>query len=251
MRKSLLRTLVATVAITAVAALPFVGSARTDRPVLTKDVFVHYPHGFDAKPARPGSGACPDASTCADFKLTRLAWDQTTASGGVHYVIDPAGSGLADTDIATAVANSFNAWNAASLAESDGRSIAFASDGFSAVGDPNTFDALNSVTWADLTSSYPNAIAVTFAWHYQGSREIIQADTIFNNAAGFEWSATGASTAYDLQNIGTHEFGHWLQLGDLYSSRDSELTMYGYGTKGEIKKQTLGLGDTLGVQKLY
>ncbi|MFH0805078.1 MAG: matrixin family metalloprotease, partial [Patescibacteria group bacterium] len=77
------------------------------------------------------------------------------------------------------------------------------------------------------------------------------ADTIFNNASGFSWSTTGQSGAYDLQNIGTHEFGHWLQLGDLYTARDRELTMYGYGATSETKKRDLGLGDTLGVQKIY
>lgn len=253
MRKSLLRTLVATVAVTAVAALPFVGSARTDGPVLTKDVFVHYPRGHDVKPPHAGAGgtSCPDPNTCADFKLTRLAWSQAAAAAGVHYVVDASGAGVTSGTVTTAVATSFTTWATASTLDVDTQSIAFVSDGTGSIADPNTYDAVNSVTFRDLTASYPNAIAVTFAWHYIGSKEIISADTVMNNAAGFSWSSTGSASDYDLQNIFTHEFGHWLQLGDLYNSRDFELTMYGYGATGETKKQTLGLGDTLGVQKIY
>jgi len=49
----------------------------------------------------------------------------------------------------------------------------------------------------------------------------------------------------------THEAGHWLMLGDLYNSTDSELTMYGYGSTRELKKDTLGYGDELGVEYIY
>lgn len=49
----------------------------------------------------------------------------------------------------------------------------------------------------------------------------------------------------------THEAEHWIMLGDLYNSLDSELTMYGYGSTGQTKKDTLGYGDDLGVERVY
>jgi len=57
--------------------------------------------------------------------------------------------------------------------------------------------------------------------------------------------------AYDVQNILTHEVGHWVGLDDLYNSVDQDLTMYGYGGKGELKKDTLARGDTLGMDAIY
>jgi hypothetical protein len=239
------------------AGAPLGGFAKQDQPVVTRDVFVHYPRGFDALPIHAGingvsaSPLCPDPDTCGDFKKTRYAWSQSAAAAGIHYVVDASGSGLSTGAVTAAVADSFSTWAVASTLDGDGQSIAFVSDGTASVADPNAYDAVNSYTFRDLTGSYPNAIGVTLAWHYVGSREIIGVDTIMNNAPGFTWSTTGSASDYDLLNIATHENGHWLQLGDLYRSRDAELTMYGYGAKGETKKQTLGLGDILGVQRLY
>jgi len=51
-----------------------------------------------------------------------------------------------------------------------------------------------------------------------------------------------------VQDIATHEFGHWVGLDDLYLSLDRDLTMYGYGAGGELKKRTLGTGDITGVR---
>ena len=55
----------------------------------------------------------------------------------------------------------------------------------------------------------------------------------------------------DVMDIMTHEFGHWCGLKDLYSDKDYWLTMYGYAGYGETYKRTLGLGDILGLQKVY
>jgi hypothetical protein len=52
--------------------------------------------------------------------------------------------------------------------------------------------------------------------------------------------------AYDVQNIGTHEFGHWAALEDLHSTAEHDLTIHGYGAGGELKKRTLGTGDISG-----
>ena len=79
--------------------------------------------------------------------------------------------------------------------------------------------------------------------------DLIDSDIRFNTY--YTWSTTGASGAYDVQNIGTHEHGHSLCLVDLYGGVDSEKTMYGYGANGETKKQTLDLDDIDGITYLY
>jgi len=40
-------------------------------------------------------------------------------------------------------------------------------------------------------------------------------------------------------------------LDDLYGSVDRDLTMYGYGDKDELKKDTLSNGDKLGMAAIY
>jgi len=114
-------------------------------------------------------------------------------------------------------------------------------------------DGFNVVSWGEYSQS--NAIAVTFIWYTRtciGGRirmAIVETDTLLN--VYFEWSLTGENGKMDVQNIMTHEFGHWCGLDDLYKDRDYWLTMYGYASFGEIYKRTLGLGDILGLQKVY
>ena len=55
----------------------------------------------------------------------------------------------------------------------------------------------------------------------------------------------------DLDSIVTHELGHSVGLGDLYTAECAEQTMYGYATEGETKKRDLEAGDIVGIQKLY
>lgn len=79
--------------------------------------------------------------------------------------------------------------------------------------------------------------------------ELLDSDVRFNTY--YSWSTTGASGTFDVQNVGTHEHGHSLCLADLYSGVDSEKTMYGYVSAGEIKKQILDLDDVNGITYLY
>ncbi len=75
-------------------------------------------------------------------------------------------------------------------------------------------------------------------------------DIVFNGD-DFSWSTSGESGKMDVQNIATHEIGHFLGLDDLYSSSDSEATMYGYAAPGETKKRTLTEDDKNGIRFLY
>lgn len=71
----------------------------------------------------------------------------------------------------------------------------------------------------------------------------------FNNY--YPWSTSGESGKFDVQNIGTHELGHWLCLLDMYSGADAEKTMYGYAGAGETKKRSLASDDINGINRIY
>lgn len=199
-------------------------------------------------------------STRADNKWRGQKW----AGGAVAYELNTNGSGLSSGTVSSAVSAAFGTWvgptgGGLSVSGSSG-STACSSAGL-------TMNEKNQVCWRDLTTQFPNAIAVTFIWYYRAGKQIVEADTIFNNGSGFARSntdpgacdtytscnaSTGTAGKYDVRNIGTHEFGHFLALfGDLYNSRDSELTMYGYGSTGEVKKDSLGKGDCLGITNAY
>jgi len=105
-------------------------------------------------------------------------------------------------------------------------------------------DGYNVVAWG---SYQRGAIAVTYIW-YRGSR-ILETDTRMNTY--YSWSLTVVAGKMDVQNIMTHEFGHWAGLDDLYSDSYYWLTMYGYSKNGETYKRTLGHGDINGLEAVY
>lgn len=104
-------------------------------------------------------------------------------------------------------------------------------------------DGYNVLSWGSTGGS----IATTYIW-YVGDT-IIECDMEFED--DFNWGTNGASNLMDVQNIATHEFGHFLLLLDLYNSTDSEKTMYGYGSYGETKKRTLDPDDIAGISFIY
>lgn len=61
------------------------------------------------------------------------------------------------------------------------------------------------------------------------------------------------TTAYDVnvQNVMTHEAGHWLVLNDLHDDVASEQTMYGISSDRELKGRNLESGDIAGLGKIY
>jgi hypothetical protein len=120
---------------------------------------------------------------------------------------------------------------------------------------PAAADGKNDIYFAPLASD--NAIAMTTVWYYTSTKEIVEADIQMNTNMRWGIDADGEgkkftlTNAYDIRNIATHEIGHVCGLADLYTGRSSELTMYGYGALGEVKKDSLGAGDIAGLVKLY
>ena len=116
------------------------------------------------------------------------------------------------------------------------------------------YDNQNIVAWGRVSSQ--NALAVTYIRYYQGG-EAVDVDTIMNKKYAWSWADQSQhdlcayEDTYDAQNILTHELGHWVGLNDHYTSEYTENTMYGYGSKMEIKKDTLTQGDITGASNIY
>ncbi len=259
MKRLWLVSLLAVIAVL-ITSVPIIGAAPDENPgkgPIDKIIFVHYPKNAAARPE--GGRGTPTGVLCPDYKYSGIRWE----SGSVSYSVNTNGSGAANA--LEAIQASFSIWDGAS----SGLTFNYGGPTSKNAG---VSDQTNVVCWGTVT--YSNAIAVTYIWYYRLSRTIYECDTVMNK--GLPWSYTpigttpdlsgaatadstryadpsgsGASGSFDIRNIMTHEAGHWIMLGDLYTSRDSYLTMYGYGSLGEIKKDTLGYGDELGLEKAY
>lgn len=84
------------------------------------------------------------------------------------------------------------------------------------------------------------------------TKQIFACSTAYN--AYYAWSTNGTYGTLDVQNVATHELGHWLYLGDLYSTADWDATMYYYIPRSgpaETKKRTLLMDDINGIIAIY
>ena len=118
----------------------------------------------------------------------------------------------------------------------------------------NDTSSANELSYKDLVaaygSSYTNTFAVTTTWSSTSTGQISKATIEINSS--WPWNVTGDASGPDVQNIVTHEFGHWLRLLDIYSpSTCSEVTMWGSAAYGETKKRSLEQPDIDGFLSLY
>lgn len=254
--------LVATLAILSLVLTSAPSAAAANGGEREKVIFVHYRNAPDVElAARTQGSACPDPTTCTDYRWKGNKW----TNGNVSYELN-APNGLPGA--ATAVSDAFSVWMDAVNSTGGHLSVSGGSGGTScSVAGSGYGNDVNQICWRDLTSTYPNAIAVTFIWYSRATKAIVEADTVFNSGSGFSWSYddpgacltydscntnTGTTGKYDIRDIGTHEFGHFLALfSDLYTAKDAELTMYGYGKTNEVKKDSLAKGDCLGITAAY
>jgi len=217
---------------TFIAVTPVLAQAdRPDRPTLTIIEMVI----ADDKAAIQVYAIPPEdnSSSNPDYQLLGFHW-YTTA----NYWINPSNKyGFTASAVITTIRTSADTWD---------KETAFTV--FNYVGvtsrQAGRYDGYNVVAWGSYRAG---VIAVAYIWHI-GSM-IVETDTRMNVA--FKWSLTGEAGKMDVQNIMTHEFGHWCGLSDLYSDADYWLTMYGYADYGETYKQTLGLGDINGLKAVY
>ena len=108
----------------------------------------------------------------------------------------------------------------------------------------------NEVLWSN--SGYGSAIAYAACWG-DYSNNLVECDLVLINSGDYTWSTNDNpnGSQMDVQNICTHEFGHFLQLLDLYNDSDWQKTMYGYAGTGETYKRSLTDDDKNGIIHIY
>jgi hypothetical protein len=208
--------------------------ARTT-PILEKHVFVHWIKPDDdmyVKPDKPGGGTNTGKLW---YKYSGLHWE----SPPVNYVIDTEVDGLPLNDVVAVLTLSFETWDDESATE------IFGSPSTGTV----TAGVQDNVNGISFGPTGKGIIALTTIWYNPATGEVSEVDTLFST--NYQWSLTGERGKMDLQNIATHEFGHWLILDDLYNKPASTQTMYGYSTYGETIKRSLESGDIAGLETIY
>jgi len=152
----------------------------------------------------------------------------------VKYKINTTG---APAGAITAIDAAFTTWQNASYSW-----ITFDNDGTGNY----TFqeDNINSLSWGYAFG----AVAASANYDYY---PITEKDIVFESSLNWSTSTPPQSNCFDVQNIATHEIGHWLRLKDLYAVADNEKTMYGYSEPEETKKRSLTTDDINGIRYIY
>ena len=198
-------------------------------PNLKVRVFVHHPK---PQPTPSDALVCnlsdPDSSSVVDPAGWHLpsSWTYNLNLSSVPYSVG-------SSKLPTIADNAFAEW----LSPIRGK-INF-SRGSDTLATRQGYDGKNIITWGRTSAS---ALAVTYTWYYPDIGLVAEVDTIMNNKYAWSWTpyTTNAcvnTKTYDAQDILTHELGHWVGLNDEYTGEYVNNTMFGYGSKAEIKKE--------------
>ena len=191
----------------------------------------------NAKPESPGKPK--PTPTSPDYKISiRRAKTDIPVTLTV-YTDNP--EDIGSFEFVTAITYAANEWDSHTSANLV-NSIIEVSSGSTIV----TYNGENAVFFADLNTGI---IAMASYWYNRATKEIVECDIQFN--IDFVWGTDESPTVMDLQNIATHELGHFFNLADIYDTTKDYLTMYGYSDYGDTEKRTLDAGDIAGIQKVF
>ncbi len=218
-------------------------------------------HGPGAKlPPRPHvSPACEDTDTNGTPSCDVDTWRGWSWSGKVVYDVNLNGvSGNSDGYL-QAIQDGSQAWDNANpdFEQEFGEVTSDTASG----ADKRKSDNKNTVDFGRTNKFGKNVIAITVFW-VSNSGTIVEADMRFNN--NLPWAANNisqdpdtstnesVSSSYDVQNIATHEFGHFhAGLEDIDDPAASEITMFAFGARGEVKKRSLAVSDVNSFARAY
>lgn len=217
-----------------------------DHPGVKVRVYVHHEKPDKAEPSALVCSADPDS----------LA---TVAPAGWHlpnswtYNLNPASvpSSVGQANLPTIAGNAFSDFTTALGNVGIGGSLTITRSSNTTL-TKQAYDGKNIIAWGRTQGS---ALGVTYIRYYTSSGLVVDVDTIMNQRFPWSWSNSntcGDTAFYDAENILTHEIGHWFGLDDMYDATlFQHATMYGYGAKGEVKKNTLTSGDASGAAAIY
>ena len=174
-----------------------------------------------------------DSMTNPDYQL--LSYHSYST---INYYINPKNTcGFASTAVVSTITTSVNTWDK----ETSYQVFSYKGTTTRVAGKR---DGYNVISWGKYSAG---VIAVTMSWVSGG--QTLEVDCMMNTR--FKWSLTGEAGKMDVQNIMTHELGHFCGLKDLYNDADYWLTMYGYSNYALTYARTLGLGDINGLKAVY
>lgn len=149
----------------------------------------------------------------------------------------------------TAIDTSFKSW----------RDIADVKVEFLAMGcssaTQNENDGINNIILINSNWGFDTAaIAITRNFYVADQSEraglILDTDILLNDV-DHEFTTTNKTGAHDVQNILTHEIGHFLGLGHEVNPQDTSATMYAVASPNETLKRTLKTSDLSGIREAY
>jgi len=233
------------VAALALAFTGITGTAAHAVPASHAVLIDVHPIMVGRNPAGPPSGGanCSNAGAASGL-YTLTGWavpgPQTSTFNTTTL---PAGLNLSAT--VTAFSNAYHAWSQASPAPTI--NVATSTSSSLKPTANHSYELMFGKTGG-------TTLAVTYTWRWTDG--FVESDTLFNTS--FSWANLGAEgdgcyetagNVYDIQNIGTHEFGHTYGLGHPSGARFE--TMYAYGYSGETLKRSLASGDVAGANAVY
>jgi len=183
-------------------------------------------------------------------------WNQNNPQIQLYLKDDSVPSGVTGADAQAAIASGANTWDDAVAQNlfADGQTVI--RDSSKAI---DQYDGFNVHGWKDLTDA-PNAIAYSRTWSggpiVNGFYSALESDVSYSTK--YSWTTdlnTAVSTGkIDLQSVATHELGHTIGLGDLYTLPDSDARKWDWDqimNSYDAPQRTLGNGDRTGAQTLY
>jgi|SRR3989344_438065 len=225
-----------------------------DHPGLRVRVYVHPESGQINHPAKPSPTSSP-ALVCTENPNS-----EAFVSGGLHlpatnwtYKLNTSSvpATVGGSNLPAIATNGFSQWTNAISSSTSKPNLVY---GGSTTINRATYDGQNIIAWGRTSGT---VLGVTTLWYYPDTGLIAETDVIMNNNkklvkwAWSQGSMCADDKSYDAQNILTHELGHVFGLDDEYESPFVDNTMFGYGSKGETKKNIITNGDSLGIQAIY